>query len=99
MTDNEKVREILVDNFGCKNAFCPKCKIRNIDKCPQIDQALSDLHSLWKEKVEKALPKEKQGIMHKEYPMENGSQFSPIDNQKVGFNECLSQVKEALNKI
>jgi hypothetical protein len=41
----------------------------------------------------KELPKKKQGIKHKEFPMENGSHYSPKDNQKIGFNSCLSLIK------
>lgn len=40
MTLDERLREILDNNFGCKNAFCPACTVRNIEKCPQIAKAL-----------------------------------------------------------
>ena len=40
----------------------------------------------------------KQGIKHKEYPMQNGSHYSPKDNQKVGHNEAINIIIKSLEE-
>lgn len=58
------------------------------------DQALSSICKIIRESV----PKDKQGIKHKEYPMENGSHYSPIDNQKVGYNQAIAELRQKWQK-
>jgi len=64
-----------------------------------MEDAYSQALALIKSEVEGCVPEVKQGIKHKEFPMENGSQYSPTDNRKIGFNDCRSQTLSALEKL
>ncbi len=50
--------------------------------------------------MKEIVPEEKKGIEYKEFPMENGSHYSPADNQKVGFNQCrhaiITKIEEGM---
>lgn len=51
-----------------------------------------------KKAVIEELPLEKQGIkFHSGRQNSEMSAYSPTDNQKIGWNDCLKEIKERLN--
>jgi hypothetical protein len=86
-----KLKEILEDYAeAARKTPCLMFIDNNV-----TDQALT----LIKQSLKEAVPKEKKGIKHKEYPMENGSQYSPTDNYKIGFNECRTQTLTTIDTL
>jgi len=61
-----------------------------------IDQALSQIIDT----IIEGLPKEKQGIkFHSGRQNTDIGAYSPADNRKVGYNQCLSDLKTKLEKM
>ena len=84
MKTDEKLREILAKVYSCD------VRSDKQDKDKIINQALSQIHSLYLEKLEEILPKEltqfnsKKGVISWEY--------------KLGYNKCLSEIKSKIKE-
>jgi hypothetical protein len=69
------------------------------DKEKWIDEKTTELFSQIKEELRKKMPEPKEGIKFDNYSKGNVNHFSFIDNQKVGFNDCLSQVLKLVDEL
>jgi len=84
MTLKQELREVLRELYD--EGYGDGTRLSPLNPQRDIDQVLAQILT----KIKERLPKEKQGIKHKEFPMDNGSHYSPTDNQKIGYNQCLT---------
>jgi len=81
----KSVKERIKKEVG--NLVFSYCKPKVIDE-KELNQTISTLTKILKDMECMA---DKQGIKHKECPMDNGSHYSPTDNQKIGYNAHITQ--------